>query len=156
MGTSISKVIASMDEAPEARMGAAQDCDRAAYAALLHALLPLLDRVVQSRLRFLQAADRDDLVQDILLSVHASRATYDPRRPFMPWLMSIAHKRMVDRARRNGRRRANELLVDEFAEIAAADESADRDSQYGDPVAEGSRRGERFGRQRAQSAGASR
>ncbi len=42
---------------------------------------------------------------------------------------------MVDRARRNGRRRANELLVDEFAEIAAADESADRDSQYGDPEA---------------------
>ena len=74
-------------------MGAAQDGDRAAYAALLHALLPLLDRVVQRRLRFLQAADRDDLVQDILLSVHASRATYEPRRPFMPWLMSIAHRR---------------------------------------------------------------
>jgi DNA-directed RNA polymerase specialized sigma24 family protein len=67
-------------------MGAAQDGDRAAYRALLHALLPLLDRVVQSRLRFLQAADRDDLVQDILLSVHASRATYNRRRPFMPWV----------------------------------------------------------------------
>ena len=113
-------------------MGAAQDGDRAAYRALLHALLPLLDRVVQSRLRFLQAADRDDLVQDILLSVHASRATYNRRRPFMPWLMSIAHRRMVDRARRNGRQGVHEPLVDKFVDAAVAEESTERDSRYGD------------------------
>jgi RNA polymerase sigma factor (sigma-70 family) len=135
MSNSRSKVATCLDEAPEARMSAAQDGDCAAYTALLHVLLPLLGRIVQRRFRFLQTADRDDLVQDILLSLHASRATYDPRRPFMPWLMSIAHKRMVDRARRDGEQGAHELLVGEFAEIAAADELVDRDCRYGHPEA---------------------
>ena len=71
-------------------MRAAQDGERPAYAVLLREVLPLLQRLVHSRLRFLQAADREDLVQDILLSVHAARATYDPGRPFVPWLVTGA------------------------------------------------------------------
>src|SRR6266567_210141 len=42
-------------------MRAAQDGDRAAYSALLHGILPLLQRLVRGRLGFLQAADREDL-----------------------------------------------------------------------------------------------
>ena len=101
----------------------AQDGDQAAYALLLRELLPLLKRVVQARLGFLPAPDREDLVQDILLSLHAARATYDPARPFTPWLMTIAHNRMVDQARRNSRRSANEVSVDEYP-IHVADEKA--------------------------------
>ena len=100
-------------------MRAAQRGDRAAYSALLHGILPLLRQLVRSRLRFLQAADHEDLVQEILLSVHAARASYDPSRPFMPWLMCIAHHRMVDGARRCGRRNAREQLVDDFADAVA-------------------------------------
>jgi DNA-directed RNA polymerase specialized sigma24 family protein len=100
-----------------ALMQAAQDGDRVAYAGLLRTLVPLLQRLVRRRLGFLQPTDREDLVQDVLLSLHAARATYDPRRPFTPWLMSIAHHRMVDRARRHSRLVANEVrLVDEFVE----------------------------------------
>jgi RNA polymerase sigma factor (sigma-70 family) len=114
-------------------MQSAQDGDRVAYAGLLRELVPLLQRLVRGRLGFLQPTDREDLVQDILLSLHAARATYDPRRPFMPWLMSIAHHRMVDRARRHARVWANEVLVDEFAE-SIFDERFDLpDSEYGDP-----------------------
>jgi RNA polymerase sigma factor (sigma-70 family) len=116
-----------------ALMKAAQDGDRVAYADLLRELVPLLQRRVRGRLHFLQPSDREDLVQDILLSLHAARATYDPRRPFMPWLMSIAHHRMVDRARRHSRLRANEVLVDEFADSTADAESDRSDSEYGDP-----------------------
>ena len=82
----------------------AQDGDRAAYASLLKEILPILKRRVQSRLGFLPIMDREDIVQEILLSLHAARATYDPKRPFMPWLMSIAQNRMIDSARRNSRR----------------------------------------------------
>src|SRR5260370_40840964 len=99
-----------------ALMQAAQDGDRVAYAGLLHELVPLLQRLVRRRLGFLQPTDREDLVQDILMSLHAARATYDPRRPFTPWLMSIARHRMVDPARRRARLWVNEVLVDEFLE----------------------------------------
>ena len=114
-------------------MRKAQDGDQAAYASLLREVLPILKRVVQARLGFLPMADREDLVQDILLSLHAARATYDPARPFKPWLMTIAHNRMVDQARRNARRTANEVTVDEYpADVADADAAAAAD-RYGDP-----------------------
>ena len=90
---------AAKDRRLAAFMQAAQDGDRVAYGSLLRELVPLLQRVVRRRLGFLQPSDREDLVQDVLLSLHTARATYDPRRPFTPWLMSIAHHRMVDRAR---------------------------------------------------------
>ena len=116
-----------------ALMQAAQDGDRIAYASLLRELVPLLQRLMRRRLGFLQPSDREDLVQDILLSLHAARATYDPRRPFTPWLMSIAHHRMVDRARLHTRVWANEVLVDEFADSAFDEVSGLPDSEYRDP-----------------------
>jgi RNA polymerase sigma factor (sigma-70 family) len=124
---------AASDRRLASLMQSAQDGDRVAYAGLLRELVLLLQRLVRGRLGFLQPTDREDLVQDILLSLHAARATYDPRRPFMPWLMSIAHHRMGDRARRHARVWANEVLVDEFAE-SIFDEGSDLpDSEYGDP-----------------------
>src|SRR5260370_39227832 len=116
-----------------ALMQAAQDGDRVAYAGLLHELVLMLQLLIRHLLVFLQPSDREDLVQDILLSLHAARATYDPRRPFTPWLMSIAHHRMVDRARRHTRVWANEVLVDEFADSAFDEVSDLPDSEYGDP-----------------------
>lgn len=119
------------DRQLSALMRNAQDGDRIAYASLLREVLPILKRLVQARLGFLPSMDREDLVQEILLSLHAARATYDPQRPFIPWLMTIAHNRMVDQARRNARRSANEVPVDEYPAISA-DADAGSDS-YGDP-----------------------
>jgi RNA polymerase sigma factor (sigma-70 family) len=117
-----------------ALMQAARDGDRVAYAGLLRELVPLLQRLLRRRLGFLQPSDREDLVQDILLSLHAARATYDPRRPFTPWLMSIAHHRMVDRGRRYSRSGVNEVrLVDEFVESIPDEMSNGPGSEYGDP-----------------------
>jgi hypothetical protein len=48
----------------------------------------VLRRVVGRKRRGSQ--DVDDIVQEILLSVHAARHTYDPARPFLSWLMTIA------------------------------------------------------------------
>jgi len=107
----------------------AQDGDRAAYASLLKEILPILKRRVQSRLGFLPIMDREDIVQEILLSLHAARATYDPKRPFIPWLMSIAQNRMIDNARRNSRRLNNEVLVDEFPAHLADDNAGEPASE---------------------------
>jgi RNA polymerase sigma factor (sigma-70 family) len=125
---------ASPEQHYSALMRAAQNGDRAAYSTLLYGLLPLLQRLVRGRLRFLQAADREDLVQEIMLSIHAGRASYDSSRPFMPWLMSIAHHRMVDGARRCGRKIAREQLVGHFAE-PVADRPGREESEYRDPEA---------------------
>ena len=123
---------AANDRRLAALMQAAQDGDCVAYARLLRELIPLLQRLVRRRLGFLQPTDREDLMQDILLSLHAARATYDPRRQFMPWLTSIAHRRMVDRARRHTRMWAKEVLVDEFAESILDEVSDVPGSEYGD------------------------
>ena len=92
-------------------MRAAQEGDGVAYTALLREATAVLRRYVRSRWREPDAADGEDLVQEILISVHAVRATYDPQRPFTPWLLAIARHRMVDRARQAGRRAARDRQV---------------------------------------------
>src|SRR5262245_24504855 len=93
-------------------MRSAQLVDGRAYAQLLTEITPRLRRVIRRQRRFFNPSDVEDLVQDILLSLHAVRATYDPERPFMPWLLSIARNRLVDAARRYWRGTANEVQVE--------------------------------------------
>src|SRR5215510_10242117 len=79
----------SDDQALTTLMQAAQAGDAQAYVRLLKEITPRLRQTVRRQRRFVSAEDIEDLVQDILLSLHAVRASYDPRRPFMPWLMAI-------------------------------------------------------------------
>jgi len=62
----------------------------------------------------------DDAVQETLLSVHRARHTFDPSRPFAPWLYAIAHNRMIDVARRERRIGDREQGADVLPESAAA------------------------------------
>ena len=41
----------------------------------------------------------DDAVQDTLMAIHEKRHTYDPARPFGPWLAAIARYKWIDRLR---------------------------------------------------------
>jgi RNA polymerase sigma-70 factor (ECF subfamily) len=112
-------------------MQRAQGGDGRAYGELLRLVTPRLRQAVQSRRR-LQTCDVEDLVQDILLSLHAARATYDPARPFMPWLMAIARNRIADGARRYVRRAANEVVVGEVPETFAGAGANMLIESYGD------------------------
>ncbi|MDG4885422.1 sigma-70 family RNA polymerase sigma factor [Mesorhizobium sp. WSM4884] len=87
-------------------MARAQDGDANAYRRLLESIAPYL-RAHAARCHR-NPSDVEDAVQDILLTLHAVRATYDPARPFGPWLTAIAGRRLIDRLRRQGRRRAFE------------------------------------------------
>jgi RNA polymerase sigma-70 factor (ECF subfamily) len=117
-----------------ALMKAAQDGDRDAYRDLLHEIAPILRRRLKRRFPFLPHQDLEDLVQDILLAVHAVRATYDPSRPFLPWLIAIARNRTADMARRYARRRVREVAVDVYPETSGEDET-NRGDGYGDAEA---------------------
>src|SRR6266849_1436604 len=87
-------------------MARAQEGDGAAYRRLLEEVTPYLRSLAARRHR--DANDVEDAVQDVLLTVHSIRHTYDPARPFGPWLVAIANPRFVDRVRRQGRVRARE------------------------------------------------
>jgi RNA polymerase sigma-70 factor, ECF subfamily len=88
-------------------MARAQDGDRHAYRALLEDMSPYL-RALAARC-FKSPGDIEDAVQDVLLTVHAVRQTYDPSRPFGPWLVAIANRRIIDRLRRQMRARSREI-----------------------------------------------
>jgi RNA polymerase sigma-70 factor (ECF subfamily) len=90
-------------------MRAAQGGDSVAYRRLLAEIAPVVRRIALGRWGRFDAID--DVVQDVLLSVHSVRHTYDPARPFLPWLLAIIRHRMADTARRHARRSANEVTV---------------------------------------------
>lgn len=75
----------------------AQGGDRRAYAVLLNEASRWLKRYFARRS---SPGSLDDLVQDTLLAVHRKLASYDPDRPFLPWLAAIARYRWVDHLRR--------------------------------------------------------
>ncbi|MBG0808038.1 sigma-70 family RNA polymerase sigma factor [Methylosinus sp. H3A] len=102
-------------------MRSAQDGDNAAYAQLLSELLPMLRRVVAHK--WSGMLDVEDVVQEIIISVHTVRHTYDPERPFMPWLMTIATRRSLDAARRRRVRSAIETTVDVMPETFSGDQT---------------------------------
>ena len=84
-------------------MAHAQAGDQDAYLTLLRAITPRIRHMV--RRRHGQSADVDvqDVVQEVLLSLHSVRHTYDPVRPFIPWLGAIVRHRIADAGRRRMR-----------------------------------------------------
>ena len=123
------------DHALATLMQAAQGGDTQAYVLLLQEITPRLRQIVRGQHRFLKIEDIEDLVQDILLSLHAVRATYDPRRPFMPWLMAIIRHRLADAVRRYTRRTAHELQAENLP-VTFSDDGANIDTDgYRDPEA---------------------
>lgn len=104
-----------------ALLRSAQDGDGRAYAQLLSELLPMLRRIVTHK--WPSAPDIEDVVQEVLVSLHTVRHTYDPNRPFMPWFMTITTRRIADAARRRYARSANETTVDVFPETFSGDQT---------------------------------
>ena len=77
-------------------MAAAQAGDANAYRILLGELAPWLRQYYARRL---PPTISEDAVQDVMLAIHEKRHTYDPARPFRPWLAAIARYKWIDRLR---------------------------------------------------------
>jgi RNA polymerase sigma factor (sigma-70 family) len=77
-------------------MVAAQSGNAGVYRRLLTEVGAWLHRYYAKRL---PSAMVDDAVQEALLAVHEKRHTYDPARPFGPWLAAIARYKWIDRLR---------------------------------------------------------
>ena len=97
-----------MEQSWSQLMAAAQEGDRAAYERLLRKIVPFIRAIARRRH---PTEDRvDDVVQEVLLSVHRVRHSYDPARPFEAWLAAIGERRSIDVLRRCTRRAAVEIV----------------------------------------------
>jgi RNA polymerase sigma-70 factor (ECF subfamily) len=112
-----------------ALMALSQDGDQQAYRRLLEAVTPYLRAL--ARRRGLSPDEVEDAVQDGLLTLHAIRHTYDPSRPFGPWLQAVARHRLVDRLRRRGRIQARETELTE-AHVTSVPDETNMESRAGD------------------------
>lgn len=112
-----------------AALAAANAGDARAYARFLHAVTPVLRGVIRARGRSFGPDQQEDILQEVLLAIHAKRHTWDPAAPVAPWLYAIARYKVVDAFRRRGA--AVHLPIEDFAEGLAApeaDPTAARDS----------------------------
>jgi RNA polymerase sigma-70 factor (ECF subfamily) len=71
--------------------------DQPAYAELLRESARFLRPFLAKHLH--AANEVDDLMQEVLISIHKARHTYDGNRPYKPWAYAIAKFRLQDHFR---------------------------------------------------------
>ncbi len=108
-------------------MLAAQNGDSEAYRSLLQVLRGLAmgySRRFLTRMGKFDAATQEDVVQEILMAVHAKRHTYDVQQPFLPWFFAIARYKLIDHGRRERRQPLRVTLdaVDDYLAAPTAEE----------------------------------
>ena len=86
-------------------MRAAMIGDAGAYRRLLASLAPHIRAVARSQCRGLGGIEGEveDIVQEVLLTIHLKRGTWDQSRPIGPWVAAIARNRLIDVLRRGPR-----------------------------------------------------
>jgi len=90
-------------------MTGAQAGKESDYRQLLNELADVTDRFLRSR--FGNHHFIEDCVQEALIAIHQARHTYDPKRPFRPWLFAIIRNKAIDFLRQQ---RTREKAVDHF------------------------------------------
>ena len=87
-------------------MRAALTGDAGAYRQFLVSVAPHVRAVARSRCRKLGApeSEAEDVVQEVLLTIHLRRGTWDQSRPIGPWVAAITQNKLIDLLRRRGQR----------------------------------------------------
>jgi RNA polymerase sigma factor (sigma-70 family) len=128
-GGTLQAVIAK-DKVFAALMQRAQSGSEGAYVHLLQELRPVIARMIRRQMASASPSDHDDVLQEVLMSIHAARATYDPTRPFIPWLKAIVTNRAIDFLRRQKRNAAGPVLTEQAAADIADDSAGDAVARY--------------------------
>lgn len=103
------------------------DGDSEAFDELFRRYEPRAYAYFASRTR---SADRaQDLYQELFLRIHRGRDSYDSARAFSPWFFQIAHRLLIDDARRAHRSREHPYANQEPPSIgpSGGDSVADRE-----------------------------
>jgi RNA polymerase sigma-70 factor (ECF subfamily) len=87
-----------MQESDEHRwsllMVSAQSGNETDYRQLLEELAGVIQKFLRNR--FGSFAYIEDCVQEALIAIHQARHTYDPKRPFRPWMFAIVRNKAID------------------------------------------------------------
>jgi RNA polymerase sigma factor (sigma-70 family) len=107
-------------------MRAAMTGDAGAYRQLLVSLTLHVRAVARSRCRRFGAPEGEveDIVQEVLLTIHLKRGTWDQSRPIGPWVAAITRNKLIDVLRRRGRH-ISVPIEDVIADLPAEDQTPD-------------------------------
>jgi RNA polymerase sigma-70 factor (ECF subfamily) len=113
-------------------MVSAQAGNESDYRQLLQELAGVIQSFLRSR--FGNYDFIEDCVQESLIAVHQARHTYDPKRPFRPWLFAIVRNKAIDLFRQQ---RTREKAFDHFQREHAVLSQPDNQDFYRREITEG-------------------
>jgi RNA polymerase sigma-70 factor, ECF subfamily len=103
--------------------------DARAYHGFLEALSAHLRSFLRRRLA--RAPEEvEDLVQELLLTIHNQRHTYDPRQLLTVWVYAIARYKLIDLLRRRARTEELNDPLDDESELFVAAEPQAHEARY--------------------------
>jgi RNA polymerase sigma-70 factor (ECF subfamily) len=102
-------------------MERAQNGDREAFYALFQDIGPLVTRFLRRRLP--DRGEIEDVCQEALIAVYRSRHTYQPTRPFEPWLFAIVRRVSAEHLRRSRIQSLAQVEMNEESDFGAQDDS---------------------------------
>jgi RNA polymerase sigma-70 factor (ECF subfamily) len=114
-----------------ALMASAQSGNESDYRVLLGELADVVQRFLRSR--FGDHHFIEDCVQESLIAIHQARHTYNPKRPFRPWMFAIVRNKAIDSLRSRQRRekmakqyqREQKVLSEPGRPLVSAEDFAD-------------------------------
>lgn len=107
----------------EQLMRAANRGDGRAYARLLGLVTPVVRGIVRARGGAMGPEACEDIVQEVLVTIHLKRQSWREDAPLRPWLYAVTRHKVIDAFRARGQR--VEVPVEDFAEVLPAPEGED-------------------------------
>jgi len=114
-------------------MAKVQQGDAAAYEQILNELGPVLLGYVRKRVFNREIVM--DVYQEVLLTFHKARHSYEVGRPFGPWLFTVARNSMLDALAKNRKFVEREIAVEELPEPGAWEADSAAEGELGDELA---------------------
>lgn len=108
------------EQPDEALAKATQEGDASAFAVLVRRYEAKMLRYANKFLP--RHEDRQDAVQDVFLKAYQNMKSYDPSRPFSPWLYRVAHNTFITLLKKSGREELSSFDSDTFFAATIADE----------------------------------
>jgi len=89
------------DEKLRELMVRSQAGDQSSYKEFLSLIYPLIQAKVRKKV--FNDDDCNDVIQEVMVSIHQSLATYDSTYPIHPWLHTICQRRVIDYIRKTSK-----------------------------------------------------
>jgi RNA polymerase sigma factor (sigma-70 family) len=100
-------------------MAKIQEGDQEAYRQFLNEIGPLLFNYVKRRVFNPEMVS--DVYQEVLLTLHKARFTYEPSRPLGPWLFTVARNSILDALGKNRKFAEREVPTETLPESTAVE-----------------------------------